>query len=95
MPMPLIFAQAAKMASTKGVTRGANFSSATIMFDAYHRDPVLHHSVSLDTISPKGLYTCKYHAISVPTCFNSIAYYAYIRSPYVFGAMYALIFVIT
>ena len=56
MPMPLIFAQAAKMASTKGFPHGAHLMSANIMLNAYHRDPVLHHSVSLDTISPEGLY---------------------------------------
>ena len=38
------------------------------LLNAFHGDAVLHHSVSLDTISPEGLYACKYHAISVPTC---------------------------
>ena len=89
-PMPNIFAQAAKMVSAKGFPRGAHFEAQKICW-AHTMGIQYSTTQCLSTLSPpKG---CMLENIMLSVFQH--AYYAYIRPPYVFGAMYAPIFVIT
>ena len=81
--------QVAKLVTTKNLLRsGAHFSSATFMLTVGTQYPTTQYLSMLSP--PKGCMI----ACVILSVFQH-AYYAYSRSTYVFGAMSALIFVIT